>query len=180
MSNRKVKQKYFGSKEIRISIALIILWSLLATAFFTFVAKEIGERAGYGTLLFALVMLGYVVVVVILTLHFSHRLVGPFQRLKTEMRLIMAGEYNRRLSVRNNDDVYIKSFIIETNKMLHELEKLYHCKKDIVDHIDSELSKIISLIGEGEASKEKTKDLLLAFHGKIKALEQKRFEKATH
>jgi signal transduction histidine kinase len=173
MSNRKVGQKYFGSKEVRISIALIILWSLLATAFFTYVAKLIGEKVGYGTFLFALVMLGYIVVVVILTMHFSHRLVGPFQRLKTEMRLIMAGEYRRRLNVRKNDDLYIKSFIEEANKMLNVLEKAHSCKEDIMKHFDSELSGIISLVEDEKSTKEKIKDSLLAFHKKITALEEK-------
>ncbi|MBI5099590.1 MAG: hypothetical protein HZB30_10170 [Nitrospirae bacterium] len=172
MSDRKVGQKYFGTKEVRISIALIILWSLLATAFFTYLAKLIGEKVGYGTFLFALVMLGYISVVVILTMHFSHRLVGPFQRLKTEMRLIMSGEYQRRLIVRKKDDLYIKSFIIEANKMLDELEKIHLCKKGIVEHIDSELTGIISLVEAGEISRERLKDTLLSFHEKIKSLEQ--------
>jgi len=172
MSSKKIRQKYFVSRDLRISIALIILWSLLVTAFFTYLAKELGEKIGHGTLLFIIVMLGYVVIVVALTMLFSHRLIGPFQRLKTEIRLIVAGEYKRRLGVRKNDDLYIRSFIGEVNKILNELERLHHYKEDVVRHIDSELLKFISLIEEGEQSKEKLREAALAFHKKVKALEQ--------
>ncbi|RJQ54596.1 MAG: hypothetical protein C4526_05055 [Nitrospiraceae bacterium] len=172
MSEKITRQKYFVSRELRISIALIILWSLLVAAFFTYFAKELGEKIGHGVLLFVIVMLGYIVIVVALTMLFSHRLIGPFQRLKTEIRLIVAGEYRRRLTVRNNDDLYIRSFILEVNRILGELEKLHGYKEDIVMHIDSELMNFISLIEEGEQSKEKLREAALAFHGKIKSLEQ--------
>jgi signal transduction histidine kinase len=173
MSKKTVRQKYFVSKELRISIALIILWSLLVTAFFTYFAKELSEKIGHGTLLFFIVMLGYVVIVVVLTMLFSHRLIGPFQRLKSEIRLIIAGDYFRRLTVRKNDDVYIRSFIDEINRILDELEKLHSYKEDIVKHIDSELLNFISLIEEGDYSKDKLREAILSFHKKVKALEQK-------
>ncbi|MBI5742006.1 MAG: hypothetical protein HZA16_14980 [Nitrospirae bacterium] len=172
MSNKKIRQKYFVSRDLRISIALIILWSLLVTAFFTYLAKELGEKIGHGTLLFIIVMLGYVVIVVALTMLFSHRLIGPFQRLKTEIRLIIAGEYKRRLGVRKNDDLYIRSFINEVNKILSELERLHNYREDVVRHIDSELMTFITLIEEGDQSKEKLREAALAFHKKIKSLEQ--------
>ncbi|MBI5056405.1 MAG: hypothetical protein HZB61_07310 [Nitrospirae bacterium] len=168
MSKKIVRQKYFVSKELRISIALIILWSLLVAVFFTYFAKELSEKIGHGILLFAIVMIGYVAIVVVLTLLFSHRLIGPFQRLKTEIRLIVAGEYRRRLGVRNNDDLYIRSFIEEVNKILDELEKAQGYKEDVVRHVDSELLKLISLIEEGETSKEKLRDTVLSLHKKLR------------
>lgn len=172
MSEKPVRQKYFVPREIRFSIAVIILWSLLVAALFTFISRELSRMVGHSSLFFVFVVLGYIAIVIILTLHFSHRLVGPFQRLKTEMRLIMSGEYRRRLNVREKDDIYITSFIAEANKMLDELEKLHNCKENILNSIDSELLDIMSLLEESEPSKEKLKEALLTFHGKIKSLER--------
>jgi len=174
MPRTLLKQKYFVAKELRLSIALIILWSLLATAFFTYFAKELGEKIGHGTPLFIIVMLGYIVIVVVLTLLFSHRLIGPFQRLKTEMRLIRAGEYHRRLNLRTNDDIYIRSFIKEVNIMLNEFEKVQHYRHDLVKHIDSDLIHIITLIEEGESSRDILRERVLAFHKKLALLAERK------
>jgi signal transduction histidine kinase len=167
MTKTLLKQKYFVTKELRLSIALIILWSLFITAFFTYFAKELGDKIGHGTPLLIIVMLGYVVIVVVLTLLFSYRFIGPFQRLKTEMRLIRTGEYHRRLNLRTNDDIYIRSFIKEVNIILDEYEKVQHYRKDLVKYIDSELIRIITLIEEGESSRDTLRELVLAFHKKL-------------
>ncbi|MBI4682097.1 MAG: hypothetical protein HY757_03230 [Nitrospirae bacterium] len=176
MTRKLIKQHYFISKELRISIALIILWSLLVTAFYTYFARELGEKIGQGTPLFIIVMLGYVLIVVVLTLIFSHRLIGPFQRLKTEMRLIRAGEYHRRLNLRNNDDIYLKSFIKEVNMVLEEYEKMHQYKKDMIKHIDSEMLNLISSIQEGKHSVETLKEHVVEFHKKLKSIKEEKAE----
>ncbi len=173
MSKKIFRQKYFISKELRISLALIILWSLLVTGFFTYFAQELAEKIGHGTPLFIIVMLGYVLIVVVLTVLFSHRLLGPFERLNTEMRLIRAGEYHRRLNVRKNDDIYIKSFIKEVNMVLEVYEKEIQYKRDLIRHIDSDLMSIITLIEEGEPSRDKCRERVLAFHKKLKSSTEK-------
>ncbi len=170
MKKKQFRQKYFVSKDLRISIALMILWALLVTAFFTHFTKELSGRIGHGTLLFIIIMIGYVVIVIVLTMLFSHRLLGPFQRLNTEIRLIIAGECHRRLIIRKNDDLYIRSFVSEVNKLLDEYEKICHYKEDIVKHIDSELLDMISSIEDGETSKVKLREAILEFRKKIKNL----------
>ena len=172
MSRTLLKQKYFATKELRISIALIILWTLLATAFFSFFTKELGEKIGHGASLFIIVMLGYVAIVVVLTLLFAHRLVGPFQRLKTDMRLIRSGEYHRRLHLRKSDDIYIRSFVKEVNIMLDEHEHLQSFRADLTKNIDSELIRIISLIEEGDSSRDKLRENILAFHKKLQSVRE--------
>jgi methyl-accepting chemotaxis protein len=165
---KKVRQKYFVSKELRISISLIILWSLLVTAFFTFLAKEIGGKIGHGTPLFIILMVGYAAIVVVLTMLFSHRLLGPFQRLMTEIRLILSGDYRRRLNVRKNDDVYIRSFISQVNKLLEEIERMKGCQKDMIKQFDSELLSLISVIEENDQNKEKMREAVLSLHKKLR------------
>ena len=46
MIERKIAQKYFAPREVRFSIAMIILWSLLVTAFFTFIAVKLSASIG--------------------------------------------------------------------------------------------------------------------------------------
>ena len=111
------------AKELRLSISLIVIWSLLAGIIFTYVTKELGAKIEHGVFSFIAVFLGYVIIVVVLALFFTHRFIGPFERLKMEMRLILTGNYHRRLSVRNSDDFYVRSFVLEVNKMLDEFEK---------------------------------------------------------
>jgi len=168
MKKKIVQQNYFVTKELRISVALIILWSLLVTAFFTYFTKELGSKIGHGTGLFLVTMLGYVLIVVVLTMIFSHRLIGPFQRLKTEMRLIMSGDLHRRLTVRKNDDIYIRSFIREVNKIIDEYEKTHNHREDIMNKMDSEFMGLMTAIEEEAASKEKMRETVLSFHKKLK------------
>jgi methyl-accepting chemotaxis protein len=174
MADKTVRQKYFVSKELRISIALIILWTLLVTAFFTYIAREIGGRIGHGVPLFIITMFGYAAIVVGLTMLFSHRLIGPFQRLKTEIRLILNGDYRRRLNVRKNDDIYIRSFIVHVNRILDEIEDVHQCQNEMIKQFDSELLNLIAVIEEKDQSREKLREAVLALHRKLRALQRVR------
>jgi signal transduction histidine kinase len=175
MIDKKTRQKYFVSKELRISIALIILWTLLVTAFFTYLAKELGGRIGHGTPLFIIIMFGYAAIVVVLTMLFSHRLIGPFQRLKTDIRLILAGDYRRRLNVRTKDDIYIKSFILQVNQLLDRIENMHDCQMDMLKQFDSELLNLLSEIEHKSDSKEKMRESVMTLHEKLKSIaEEKR------
>ncbi len=176
MPKRSIRQKYFVTKELRLSIALIILWSLLITAFFTYFAKELSGKIGHGLLLFVIIMVGYIAIVLVLTMLFSHRLIGPFQRLKTEIKLIGTGDYHRRLNLRGNDDIYIKSFILEINKLLDDFEHMHIYKEGLIRQIDSELIDMISTIEKGESSREKLRESILDFHKKLKSLAEDQTE----
>lgn len=167
---RKRRQKYFVAKELRLSIALIVLWAFLAVALFTFVVKELGHRIEHNIFTFVLIMLGYAVIVIFLSMVFAHRFVGPFQRLKMEIDFILAGEYNRRLGVRRNDDLYIRSFVGEVNKLLTEFERMHYFKEELHRSIDAELLHIINVIEDERIPKEKHREAVLAFHRKVKSL----------
>jgi hypothetical protein len=172
MTRHFMKQKYFVPKELRLSIAIIVLWALLISSFFTYIAKEYGGKIGHDTLLFAIIMAGYIVIVFVLSMLFSHRLLGPFQRLKTDIRLIVSGDYQRRLKIRQNDDIYIRSFLIEVNNLLDDFEKMHNYKENVVKYIDMEILDMISAIEEGGPSKEKLREEILYFHKRIKNMSE--------
>ncbi len=167
---KKIRKRYFRHRELRFSIALMILWSLLAMAFLTYLTRVLGGKIEPGLFFFIVVFAGYAVVVVFLTLIFTHRFVGPFERLKMEMRIVLAGDYHRRLCVRNNDDVYIRSFISEVNKVLDELEKTQLFKEEIHANIDSELLEIVSLLENRDVSREELREAITAFHERVNTL----------
>ena len=170
MKKKNLRPKSFVSRELSTSIALIILWSLLVTAFFTYFAKELGEKIGSGTLLFVIVMLGYLAIVVVLTMLFSHRLIGPFQRLKTEMRLIRSGDLTRRLNVRTSDDIYIKSFISEVNAILEKFDNIQTNQAATMTGIDSELMDILACVEDEEIKRDRLREQILGMHGKVNLL----------
>ena len=129
MKNRR-RQFYFSRRELQISIALIVLWSFVTVIFFTFIINEAKELIdvyeldkGVKLALFIIVFLGYLIALTMITSFFTKRFIGPFQRLKVELRDIVEGKYDRRLEVRRMDDPYIRSFIEEVNKVLDLLEE---------------------------------------------------------
>jgi hypothetical protein len=129
MKNRR-RQFYFSRREIQISIALIVLWSFATVIFFTFIINEAKElidvyelSKGIKLALFIFVFLGYLIALTMITSFFTKRFIGPFLRLKIELRDIVEGKYDRRLGVRKMDDPYVRSFIEEVNKVLDLLEE---------------------------------------------------------
>jgi nitrogen fixation/metabolism regulation signal transduction histidine kinase len=167
---RKIRNRYFVARELRISIALIVLWSFLAVAFFTFAVKELGQRIEHNVLTFVIIMLGYAAIVVFLSTFFAHRFVGPFQRLNMEIGFIKGGDYHRRLGVRANDDMYIRSFIAEVNKILEEFESIHRFKEEIHRKIDVELMNVLAVMEDDSVSKEKRRMAIMKFHRSVRDL----------
>lgn len=159
-------------KELRLSIALIVIWSLFAGILFTYITKELGARVEHGIFSFIAVFIGYALVVLVLAMFFAHRFIGPFERLKMEMHLILAGNYHRRLCVRTNDDLYIRSFITDVNKLLDRFEQRCLNKEEFSRNINPELLTIMSLSEKEEISRDKLREAVLLFHEKVKALLQ--------
>lgn len=171
---KSIKQRFFMAKELRLSISLLVIWSLLAGIIFAYLTKELGARIDHGVFSFIVVFLGYVIIVVVLALFFTHRFIGPFERLKMEIRLILTGNYHRRLSVRDSDDFYVRSFVLEVNKMLDEFERKSFDKEGFRKSIDSELLHVMALIEKEYVSKDKLREALLLFHEKMESLLRKK------
>lgn len=167
---KKTRQKYFVPKELRYSIAFIVIWSLVAGVILIYLAKQLGGFLQDEILPFVVIMLGYSLVVVIFTMIFSNRFIGPFERLKLEIRLVLAGDYDRRLVLRKNDDIYIKSFISEVNRLVDEFERQNHWRRELIKAIDSELIEMIAVIEEQELSREEQIGRIVTFHNRIKRI----------
>ncbi len=151
--HRLESSRHFVSKELRYSVALIVISSLAAGIVFILLAKALGTVINPAYVPF-IIMIGYVAIVILLTMIFSHRFVGPFPRLKMEMRIILGGEYSRRLRIRTKDDIYIRSFIDELNLLLEEFEKMHRLKLEFIKSADADLQALSSCVVSEDMTKE--------------------------
>ena len=53
-----------------------------------------------------LLLLAYVIAVLVLTIGYLHRLIGPTVALERQLRAMLRGDYTARLSLRSSDDLY--------------------------------------------------------------------------
>jgi hypothetical protein len=120
-----------------------------------------------------IVIIGYAVIVFLLTYYFSHRFLGPFERLKTDMSIILGGFHHRRLITRDVDDIYIRSFVDEVNNMLDEFESLCISRQGLREILHNDLNGIIDLLDDEGTSKEDLRGSLLALRGKLERLAEK-------
>lgn len=146
-------KRHFSSKELRYSIGILVIISLASGLGLIVLAKALNSVVSPG-LTPLIVMAGYGALVLLLTMGFSHRFIGPFQRLKMELKIILGGNYSGRLNIRQRDDVYIKSFIEEINLLLNEFEKMHVLKEDLIKTVNKDLEALSSRIGGQEMTKE--------------------------
>ncbi len=171
MTGKKIRQKYYISKELRYSVALMILWSFLAVGLFFLFAKHLTSRFQPNIMTFTVILLGYGIICFIMTSVFSHRLIGPFERLKTELRMIITGDYSRRLRVRQKDDLYIQSFVNEVNRLIDQYERLSRFNDEFYHMVLSEISDLIyRLEKEKKCDVQTQKELLLNIHKRLTEL----------
>jgi len=173
---KRLRQRFFIARELRLSIALIVLWSLLVVAFLAFLIKNVSEYMGLhmqeeiGPGVLLLVMAAYGAFVVFFSGFFAHRFLGPFVRLKIEIRRILGGEYANRLYVRKQDDPYIRSFIEEVNRILDRFEQLHAVQESIRRKADSIVMTAIAGLEKQEITKEEQRRQLIALHTVLKEM----------
>jgi hypothetical protein len=156
-----VKQRFFTVRELRISLAIVILISFLSAAIFMYLIKIFGGSfKEHSVMAFVVVMVGYAIVVGLLTAIFTHRFIGPFERLRYELGVILSGDFKRRLSVRRHDDAYVRAFVEDVNKVLGLLEENRRRGVEIKKDIYTELSSIINKMDGADPGVLKYKEAL--------------------
>lgn len=122
---KKVRQIYFVARDLQFSIALLTVLALLGGIFLQAVSTALISYFNLTTpALGIFLIIGYIILVVFLSVFFTHRLVGPFKRLEYEMKLISAGELNRRLTIRAKDDLHVRNFVRYTNDFISNFEEM--------------------------------------------------------
>ena len=153
---KKVRQRYFVARELQFSIALLVIIALLGGIFLQSVSVAL---AGYLKLKTPTVgiflAIGYIIIVTILSIVFTHRLVGPFKRLEYEMKLIKDGELSQRLYIRTKDDLHVRNFVQHVNDLIAEFEEMSKAYSKLNSLVSTTLSEIIDELSKEECDKEK-------------------------
>lgn len=167
------RKKYVISKGIQTAIAITAVILILIALFFIFLARVLSKWVDPQFLIIlvppVLIVVAGLITVILLTILATHRVIGPFDRLKKEMDLIKSREHHRRLHVRDKDDQHVKSFISKINMILEEFEQLHSSEINLLTELDNELSEITVLDTDTEGLKEKDNGAVLALHEKIKS-----------
>jgi hypothetical protein len=141
----KKKARFFTARELRVSLLFIILISFFSAVIFMYLIKVFGGTIREHSMLsFGVVMLGYAAVVWFLTMFFSHRFIGPFERLRYELGMVIAGDFKKRLKVRRHDDAYVRSFVDDVNRVIEVLEENDRRSADMQRDLYSNLTKIMN------------------------------------
>ena len=160
-------KRCFSAKELQMSVAVLAVIALLAGILLQSGVALVGARYNFGSSGTAVLLItGYAAIVAVIALIFTQRLVGPFKRLEYEMKLILKGEFSRRLTLRGNDELHIKNFVRFVNQFLDDFEKM-----------QGEYNKLNSLVSGrlGDASKELSKEKFdcIALRENIAAIEKR-------
>ena len=164
---RKHKQGYFATRELQLTIAVLAILALVGGILLQSLSSSLIQRYGGATPLLGVVLIvGYIAIIVLLAVFFTHRLVGPFKRLEYEMRLITSGDITRRLTVRTKDDLHIRNFVGYANELIASFDEMGTEYKRLNSSVLGKLIEITDKLSKEGASSEELK-------GEIAVLEQK-------
>jgi len=124
-TKKRLRGRSFVARELQLSIAVLAVMELLGGALLQTLSSAIVDYYKFGTPVVGLILIaGYIVLVILLSVFFTHRLVGPFKRVEYEMKMITAGDLSRRLSVRGSDDLHVKHFVANVNEFISGFEEM--------------------------------------------------------
>ena len=150
-----IRQKYFVSRELQLSIALLVTLVLLGGIFLQSVAASLTDYFAIESPILGIVMVvGYIFIVALSSIVFSHRLVGPFKRLEYEMKHIRSGELDYRLSARYKDDLHVRGFVDEVNGFIEEFEDMQISGSALNGELIIGLSKITDRLSSALSSED--------------------------
>jgi len=165
---KTIVQRCFSSREIQVTLALLTVVALLAGVFLQTVSSVIREHYGMGGVFVgAFLIIGYAVIVLLISIFFTHRLVGPFKRIEYEMKLISKGELSRRLSVRSNDDLHVRNFVAYANRFISTFEQMSKDSHAFNAAVSMKLSEISAELSKEKIDCEKLGAELLALQKQV-------------
>ncbi len=171
---RKFRQNYFVARELQFSIALLVVLALLGGVFLQTVSSSLINYYGLTTpSLGMFLILGYIILVVILSVIFTHRLVGPFKRLEYEMKLVGSGELGRRLTIRSKDDLHVRNFVRYTNDFIGNFEEMSRDYNKLNATITTKLNEISREMSKGDVNCALIQDEIKALNKQIHQLRER-------
>ncbi|MBI5049009.1 MAG: methyl-accepting chemotaxis protein [Deltaproteobacteria bacterium] len=158
---KKIRQHCFVARELQITIALLVVLALLGGAFLQSIFTKLNTYFGFTTPVLSIFLtIGYIALVAFLAIFFAHRFLGPFKRLEYEMKVIMSGALDKRLTVRTKDDLYVRNFVAYVNKFIENFENTSKDYNNLHSAISTKLTNIIKKIEQGQYNMEDIKETL--------------------
>jgi len=169
--SRTSRQRYFIERDLFFQ-TLTLLLTVLLGGFLLLLSKTI---SGYvdSSLLFLMLFVGYFLLIIFFAWSLSRKFIGPFSRLKENMKDIARGDLSLRLQVRQGDDVRIKTFVEEANRMVRTfnncLQKIKTPTHEMAQLTDELLRRLES---RGSLAKDQDLDALRGLRENIEAIYQ--------
>ncbi len=171
---KKVRQRYFVARELQFSIALLVIIALLGGIFLQSVSVALSSYLKLKTPTVGIFLaIGYIIIVTILSIVFTHRLVGPFKRLEYEMKLIKDGELSQRLYIRSKDDLHVRNFVQHVNDLIAEFEEMSKAYSKLNSLVSTTLAEIMEELSKEEFDREKLLKRLSALQKEIHKYREK-------
>jgi len=169
-----VPQRYFVTKEIQITIALLVVIALLSGVFLQTISKGLNTYFRFdSSFLGVFLTIGYVAIIAFLAIFFSYRLVGPFKRLEHEMKIIAKGGLDKRLSIRTNDDLLVRNFAGHVNEFINNFEEMSKDYNRLNATIDAGLDELVKILETEEYHSAELKDRIVSLQKHIHVFREK-------
>lgn len=148
------KQRYFIERDLFFQTLTLLLTVLLGGFLLLLLSKTISGHID-SSLLFLMLFAGYFLLIIFFSWALSKKFIGPFSRLKENMKDISKGDLSLRLTLRSGDDIRIKSFIDDANRMIVSFNNCLDKVKEPGENLEEKISRLIYRIEtDTPASKE--------------------------
>jgi methyl-accepting chemotaxis protein len=159
------KQRFFIERDLFFQTLTLLLSVLLGGFLLLLLSKTISGFVD-SSVLFLMLFVGYFLLIIFFAWSLSRKFIGPFGRLQENMKDISKGDLTLKLTVRDGDDIRIKTFVTEANRLVasvnSSIEKIAGPAKELEIIADR-------LIGKTESSSELTSEECLEALQRLKA-----------
>lgn len=171
---KRVRQRYFAARELRVTIAVLVVLALLGGAFLQSISVSLSTYFGFTTPFLSIFLtIGYIIITAVLAVSFAHRFLGPFKRLEYEMKIITSGELDKRLTIKARDDLYVRNFVAYVNKFIENFENMSKDYNKLHSAISIQMDDIINKIERGRHDPEDVKKTLKILQEHVHEMREK-------
>jgi len=166
------KQRYFIERDLFFQTLTLLLTVLLGGFLLLLLSKTI---SGYvdSSILFLMLFVGYFLLIIFFSWSLSRKFIGPFSRLKGNMKDIAQGDFTLRLMVRKGDDVRITRFVEEANRMVVSFNNAIEKIKDPCKELEIIAGQMIrKLESHNEVPKAECLELLRSLQDRAEIIKE--------
>jgi len=136
------KQRYFIERDLFFQTLTLLLTVLLGGFLLLLLSKTISGHVD-SSILFLMLFVGYFLLIIFFAWSLSKKFIGPFSRLKKNMKDIAKGDLCLRLTVRTGDDIRIRSFVEDANRMIAAVNNSLGKVQEQSENLEKTLNSLI-------------------------------------